>query len=242
MTIHQARIPGRLASAAVCILLLTCCTALASVFVRWRSAHDTLRALSAVGAQTAYEADVSINGAEGRISVLGFDDGIGNLVPRVSAMLPHAAFLNPSGSMCHSSWQQGRGLFDLILFNTQVETTSVALLLRQASGRHLTPAEAYGDSPIGNLPMYSDAAPRFVAQNHDTGTTLAVCDTSGSPAGALFFYAAQLTREGWASVLPLTGTTAIFLRGQDICCIVATPSRGGNSTTITVLHKSKTIQ
>ena len=72
------------------------------VFLRWEGRADVIGNLKRLGGTVAYETEIQINGGDGKLTVLGFDDALDTVLPNIHRILKlPTRTIQSSGSTLH---------------------------------------------------------------------------------------------------------------------------------------------
>lgn len=230
--------------AAVTLTAIAAAPAEARVFRRVGrlAAAETFRT---VGGRLAYEADVTINGGNGRLTVAGFSAGM----PDVIRQLRHT-FNTPDLPMGSSGVIQATMRYDgdvtrLMVFHLGTASKTIAIAIEQSEDEYDTskrPPERHLQKDMPALPA---STPRFFIRDHEALMSLAVADTQASKRTAVAYFETALTRDGWQAAVPESPGTQmrVFLRGHEVCCVYVAPGSSlASQNTIAVLHKQQRVE
>ena len=217
--------------AALMVLLIAAAPAQGRVFRRWQAADAAVRTLEAAGGKRAYEAPVSINGVDGRVTVLGFDASLPAVMRTAAGRFGFTEATPPNATLAVRRIDGARGTLDLVAAEVSLGRTLVFVL----ESTDTTGAGAA--RPPDGLSLYPGATPAFSARDRRARLQFCLAATPAAAAGVRAYYRAELTAGGWT---PLTGPgTAdgldVYLKPGGVCCVYAAPGRLG--TDVALLRK-----
>lgn len=229
------------------VLLLSTAILPAKVFIKWQGNSDIPGTLARFGGKTAYEADVSINGSRGHISVLGFSDPRDTTSADIQRILKLPQTRHPGATPTTTIWnlKGANSVTRLILLRIPAKQKLLAIIIRQSSAEYKKSRNCILQ-PYSAIPAYPGSTPKFIVQNHDTDMTVATSSAAAPPEAIRQFYFHQLKTSGWQTYLssprgPVADMT-IYQRGSEICCIFAAPAKNRQLSNITIVHKKLTAK
>ncbi len=232
----------------ILVFLLVVLPAHSRVFWRWSGRAEAGRSLEALGATRAYAAPVVLNGGRGFLSVYGLDVPLGTALRHVGRALNVAFDAPGEASMVVETIDIPSGRLRLVAIAPPDITRTLFCLIEQSRAEADRSSSPPATSDLPNVPVFPGSAPLFVATNEKARADLVVSVTVAPPETVRRFYREQLTAAGWLPGLPgaapaggaaerdgRRAETAIYLRGQNICCVQIAERAG--QTQITVFHK-----
>jgi hypothetical protein len=222
-------------------ILLTATIVHARVFTLRKGRNDTVGTLARLGGRVAYNADITINGGSGHLSVIGFKDPLNNTIPNIcrtlniptdSSNIPDQIDPNTFLYILKSQTKTLR----LILINLPEKQSLLAIAIEQTNTEYEKSSHPPNQHQLKAIPAYPDSSPEFYAENNETKLAIAVSSTSAPAEAISSFYHITLKSDGWKPYLSdANGSISkmtIYQRNSEICCILATSSQK-----LILLHK-----
>ncbi|MGQ9662157.1 MAG: hypothetical protein ACUVWX_07450 [Kiritimatiellia bacterium] len=227
-------------------------SAQARVFYRWKSGHQSTRALLDVGGRLAYQADVTLNGGEGRLTVISFDKPFEEILALLKQLFGTASFTSSGDSMALGTFLDERVGLRLLVISPGDTVQTLVLKLEQSPKEFQASMRRPSRHMLAAVPECPGGEPLFFCTDHNTGTSLAVARVSNESETVRRLYEAELLRSGWKKVLagsdksnPLSlafshgPAASIFLRGQEVCCVYLESTGSDVESRITILHRKR---
>ncbi len=212
------------------------------VFFTWgRAAHGAATA-GQPGWNLAYRSDVRLNGGAGEMEVVGAQMDIAEAARAVESAyraLGAKVFLLRAQGFAFGVAVWDDRVVRLLLADVGRREECIVFRLDQTRDDFRRSAERPTEHLLTALPVPVGARPRLFAADEGAAMQVEVSETAG--AGALDRLDAQLTSQGWISVLPpdpRRGPPAatMYLRGSELCVLQVAPGEGGGAV-ITRLYK-----
>ena len=227
------------------VILFATATSHARVFRRLGHANSVTEALQNSGGTVAYHADVTINGGEGDLTVLGIPLPLNDVRSLLRSVLGDQTPDIGRGGVARAVIARGGTTLHLLAFHIPLNNQSIVVTIEQSAAEAKASRRATAQRQIPNLPIFPDSSPHFHATDNRVDMHLNVSRTAAEPATVYAWYQNELTRRGWRPALPgrwdTTEELRIYQRGLDVCCVqVTTDDTNGNL--ITLLHKRPSIE
>jgi len=220
-----------------CVLLLAGVTARARVFWRWGASGRARAVLEAAGGSLAYEADVVLNGGDGRLCVYGFRGSFAQVKTALARAFDEDAFRGRHGSMVLARIAQQRAALTLLLIRTP--TGAAAFAFEQPDGE-----KKHRPEHVAQIPPYPDAEPLFSAVDEEADCSFGLARTAAAPGDVSAFYRQRLRADGWRPVPVAAGATGnrpgmlMFQKARAVCTVYAARAkRSRTATHIAIVHK-----
>jgi len=215
------------------------------VFARWRAASDCGRVLTEAGGRLVYEADVSINGGDGRLAVFGFERHPEPVVDDLEKAFG-APFRRAGADSATARIESAGREIRLIAVALEDPNRTLVFALDQGAAEARRSRSAASFPDLDGVPPYPGAEPDTVMVNRETQTTLVIAETGAGPDAVRAFYDSALRAAGWNPAFPDTAgpgdRMAVYARGPRVCCVFAAQVAGSPRTQITVLHKKLAVK
>jgi hypothetical protein len=220
--------------AAILLFVFLALPSHARVFWRWGGRAEAGRALEALGATRAYAAPVVLNGGRGSLSVYGLDLPLGTALRRVGKALNVTFDASGEASIVIETINIPSGRLRLIAIAPPDITRTLFFLIEQSRAQADRSSTPPATADLPDVPAFPGSAPLFVATDEKAKTGIAVSSTTAHGEAVMDFYTQHFAAAGWAPALP-GGIQGIYLRGQNICCVLT--SERDRRTHITVFRK-----
>ncbi len=196
--------------------------------------------MTALGAQSGYQAEVSINGHDGAAHVFRMPGSVTETVATLERRFAPIRFAYDGGTMAIGTAVVGRLRQFMIVLRTDLADHSIVMTV-SVDGLGDAPPEKPARHLLGQVPAFPGGAPTFFAHDREAGMRLAVATTSSAPEDVQRFYAQSLPADGWKPALPAGAAGSrdfhVYLKDREICGVFASASPATRETRITVLHK-----
>ncbi len=231
----------------ILILIISATTVRARVFTRWKGSSNVTATLTRFGGKSAYSADIKINGGKAKLSVIGFNDSLGNTVSDFCRILNIPADKNATQNLTPTTTiyilKGSQNTLRLILLKIPEKQKLLAITIEQSNSDYEKSTAKPTRHQIKSIAEFPDSTPEFYAANRETKLAIELSSTS-APAEAVYgFYHQTLKSDGWfpflsddAGSIP---TMTIYQRNAEIACVLATPTP--NETKILLLHKQLSL-
>ncbi|MCX7590783.1 MAG: hypothetical protein N2255_04060 [Kiritimatiellae bacterium] len=232
------------------LLLLVPYSVEARVFYRWKAGHQSTKVLLDAGARLAYEAEVTLNSGEGHLAVLSFDKSFEETLVVLRHVFGTAVFSHSGDNMAVGTFLDDRVGIRMLVISPGDAVRTLVLKLEQSPNEFLASARAPAKHLLVSVPEYPGGIPVFSATDHNTATSVAVTRVFGGTDSVRQTYEMQLLREGWKHALAgadegdalraalVRGqSVSVYLRGNELCCLLVQSARATGESYITVLHK-----
>ena len=192
-----------------------------------------------------YQAEVNVNGGRGELRVVDASRDLDGTVELLRRSAGSDARLD---SLLHFQGMalglvSGRGrVLRAVALSIPPADRCVLFLLEQSESDARLSAKPPAGHLLTDVPAYAGSTPLSYLRNDDTHTAVETSSAgSASPEAVLDFYDSAMPLDGWTPAFPRSrsaaGNTAVFLKGRDICVIMAQPAGAPGESRITVLHK-----
>lgn len=187
--------------------------------------------LEAFGGKKGYSAPVTINGADGTITVYAFDESPAALAARTPGTLP----LKQGITSLHTK----KGHIRALVSPMPKGKSSVFILETETAV-----ARPPQMPPLPAMPHYAQSEILLTVKNKRSNSALCVSAINGvSPDQVHQALQSQLLPSGWSAAIPGSSTSlGMFFKGDQICLIYAQAEEPTAPTLITVLHKSRAVE
>ncbi len=212
------------------------------VFSRWKGSSDVVGNLTRLGGSVAYSSQIRLNGGEGQLTVVGFDDALDTINSKIRQIfeLPITDIRQGSSSSLHII-RGASTTCRLVLLRLEHTSRVLAIAIEQTHADFLKSKAPPQNNLIKALPPFPGSIPTFFAEDINTKLRVAVGTTTASSEVVRQFYARDLHAKGWtASLSDAQGSTTkmpLYHRVNEICCVLVTPTENPQTQQITVLHK-----
>lgn len=196
--------------------------------------------------ETAYRAPLRINNGRGEMTVVkarcNLDAALRNARKAAGQSGKLLAVLEGS-DMALAVVSAEKRVIRILLFPLPRGDECLAFILDQSENDARASDAPPARHMIEEIPAYPGSVPVSYMLNEDTRSAIEVSSTRADPASVQNYYETSLSGAGWTPVLPPCGSGAIYLRGREICLVMARcrPDCPGE-TTITVLQKRTAME
>lgn len=237
----------RRALSALCVLCVLCIpSAHARVFQRLGGARKITAVLQQIGGRTAYKSDITLNGGDARLTIVGMPGAIKDVARSLQGSLGKNAFANTSGGLLRTKIKEKSGTTRILLIHLPSHAQTLAFLVEQSTSEAERTDRGEVSADIPGVALFPDSVPHFSAQDKRANVTFNVLQTSASLDTVQAWHESELSRSGWALMAPptahATGGMQVFSRGRDMCCVTVNTVLGTKENTITLLHKKPGIE
>ena len=220
-------------------------SAQAKVFIRWKGNADIVGNLSRLGGTIAYNSKVEINGAEGKISVIDFNDKLDNTTSEIKRILnitnqdktPNESQPTTSVYILHGKSRTTR----LILIRFPLRHKLTAISIEQSNAEYKKSTSPISKHRLKAIQPFPGSTPLFSAKDKKTKLQIEVSSAATTDTAVAGFYADNLKAAGWHPYLAdkhgSISKLAIYQRGQELCYILATPNANRTEQTIAIIYK-----
>ena len=201
----------------------------AAFFMRLRLPAS--QALKAAGGREVRKAEATVNGADARISILGFDKPLREAADSVRSLwnLP-AAGTDAFAPAIWLSRADGKTRQDVLLFQGGGAETCSAWLIESSAAQEAEPPDPRSGNPL------PEAALKSCIEMKDSGSVLTLHEIPGSPSDGARAAEAGMASLGWEKVL--SGDTVAYF-AKDGRAAVAAAYRSGDTTKVAVLRAGR---
>jgi len=228
-----------LLSALVALVVSAAVVAQARVYLRWGSVAQIARTLAASGGTKAYEADVTLNGAKGRLAVFSFKGPLDEVLPTLGQALRGSAFAAAGSTTATATLSADGRTVRLVAVQVDTPQRTLVFSLDQSDEEARASHSAAASGALGGLPAYPGSRALFCAEDERAHTAMVVSLAEADAAAAAEYYRASLAAQGWTAALPKSAATAVYTRREETCWVIVQPADAGATCRITVLHKSE---
>jgi hypothetical protein len=211
------------------------------VFLRWDGRSDVIGSLTRLGGSLAYETQVRINGGDGKLTVVSFDDALDDIAPRIRRIL---SIPTPEADDTNGSLHLLRGestTIRLLMLRIEDAGRTLAIAIEQSNAEYAASETELHSHELKALPPYPGSKPLFFAEDADTKLRVAVSETLAHADSVQLFYDRELRSKGWIPSLPDSSDAQrpmpLYIRKSELCCIAVTPTQTSALQRITLLHK-----
>ena len=211
------------------------------VFSRWKGRSDVVGNLTRLGGTVAYESEIRLNGGEGRLTVLGFDDALDTINSQIRRILALPAANPGEGSSSLHILKGDTTTHRLVLLRFEQTGRALAIAIEQTHAEFLKSTKPPQTHLIKAIPPYPGSTPTFFAKDMNTKLCIAASTTTAATPAVLKFYERELNAKGWtASLTDSRGCATampIYHRRSEICLLLVTAGSTPSTQQITLLHK-----
>ena len=213
----------------------------ARVFLRWEGRSDVVGNLKRLGGRVSYETQIRINGGDGRLTVVSFDDALDTAAPRIrqTLSLPNSANGNANGAL--HILREKAVTIRLLLLRMEEAGRTLAIAIEQSNADFEASQAAPSRHQMKALPPYPGSQPIFFAEDSDTRLRVAVSETIAQAETVHSFYDQELRAKGWIPSMPnapgIDLPLPLYVRRSELCCVAVTPTQSASLQRITLLHK-----
>ncbi|MFO7871808.1 MAG: hypothetical protein R6V03_10310 [Kiritimatiellia bacterium] len=228
--------------AATALLMAAGIAAHARVFMRWGAAEESRRAMESAGGRHAYSADITLNGTSAELAVFHFADSLPAVAGQLNSIFGSGTMPSRAQSMAAGAARDSNRYLRFLALETRPGAGTLVFRIDQSRSeaeRSLKPPRPSAQA----LPPYPGCSPVFSAANGDTGTRMAVSETTASSGDIRSFYRSRLEEAGWVEVLHSpygsgsSAEMAVFLRENEIACVHVMPAERTGQNRITLVRK-----
>jgi len=235
------------------ILIAVMATVLVSqgrVFLRWGAAAQSLKTMESLGGTAAYESSVAVNGGSGQLTVFRFDQLLREVVRNLSRTFAIPNFTYGGGSMGYGSVTADGKVLRFVAIRIEEQGKTVVFLIEQSEEDARQSKLAPAASMLSAVPSYPESKPVFFASDGNAGMSMEISRVRTDEESVRQFFATALPGAGWtyafdpapnANVSTVTAaggpSLKVYLKKQEVCCVLVDASDVANETRITVLHK-----
>jgi len=218
----------------ITLTIITATALQARVFTRWKGNSDIVGNLTRLGGSVAYNADITINGGDGHLSVIGFNDPLNNTASDICRILniPTDSSSTPDRLDANTFLYILKGqtkTLRLILLKLPQKDRLLAITIEQTNDEFEKSSHPPSQHQLKEIPAYPGSSPEFYAKNSETKLAIAVSSTTAPAEAINSFYHVTLKSDGWKPYLSDAHGSipkmTIYQRNTEICCILATSSQ-----------------
>jgi hypothetical protein len=227
------------------IMITTALVCHGRVFLRWGSAAQSARTMESLGGKIAYTAAININGGKGQLTVFGFNEPIAAVVSSVTRAFDISGFAYRGGSMGYGSVSTNGQTLRFVVIRIESQVQTLVFQIEQTDEENRRSSLPPEGQMLTVVPSYPDSLPLFFASDENAGMSMAISRTSSDMASVQQSMEQALIGAGWehASLEPrekdVRSDMKVYIKQQEICCILVIPSETTGENRITVLHKQR---
>lgn len=211
------------------------------VFLRWEGRADVIGNLKRLGGTVAYETEIQINGGDGTLTVIGFDDAMDTALPNVRSILKLPTNATPSSSSTLHFLRGDTSTLRLLLMRFENTGRAIAIAIEQTNAAFEASEKAPHKHLLKAMSAYPGSRPTFYAEDVNTKLRVAISSTTADGDSVRQYYDRELTSKGWTpsfkSQAGLIPEMPLYHRKSELCCVLLTPSQSDQTQRITLLHK-----
>lgn len=225
------------------VIMVTALVSQGRVFFRWGSAAQSLHTLEALGGTLAYEAPVTINGGKGQLTVFAFEKPIADVVGELARAFAVTGYHYAGGTMGYGSVSANGQTRTLVAIQMGDPLRTIVFHTEQSDADRRRSASPPTGPLLTDIPEFPGSTPVFSASDENAGMSMAISRTQTGEAEVRQTLDMALAGEGWRSAFPSAGATApaprlrVYLKQQQVCCVLVDASERQGETRITILHK-----
>lgn len=216
------------------------------MFQRLGGSQKITAALQRIGGRTAYQSNITLNGGDARLTIVGMPGSIKDVARSLQAPLGNSAFGNTSGSVLRTQLKEKSGTTRILLIHLPTHAQTLAFLVEQSTSEAARTDRGTVSADIPGVALFPDSVPHFSAEDKRVNVRFNVLQTAASLDTIQAWHENELSRSGWSLMVPssarTTGGMQIFSRGRDMCCVYVNSVPGSKENTITLLHKKPGIE
>ncbi len=225
----------------VCVATITVTAVQGRVFLRWKGRSDVIGNLQRLGGSVAYETNVRINGGDGTLTVISFDDALDTVTPHIRSILSIPEGADGSANSSLHLLKGDTTTMRLLLLRLEQAGRTLAIAIEQSNADFAASQTSTHQHQLKALPPYPGSTPLLYAEDSDTKLRVAVSETLAHPDSIRQFYDHELKAKGWTpSLTDAEGVglaLPLYIRRSELCCIGITPTQTTSAQRITLLHK-----
>ena len=225
------------------LVALSCAVSVAAqakVFQRWDATAQSTIAMKAAGGAVAYEADITLNGGKGHLTVFGFNEPVTPLIARLERMFG-GEFIHAGGDLAYATIVSDQAVVKVTMFRLNEHGTTMVFHLEQSRDAAAVSTRRPSRHLLKALPAYPGSTPLFCATDNNTRMSLAVSTAPADADDVQRFYESSLASSGWKPLLPASTAPGnrleMYQKGADLCGVTALPADAPGHVWITLLHK-----
>jgi len=211
------------------------------VFIRWQGRSDVVGNLRRLGGRLAYETTIRINGGDGQLSVLSFDDALDTATDQIHRILSLPKRAGGSGGSSLHLIQGDTTTTRLLLLRMEEAGNTLAIIIEQSNADFAASETPTSEHQLKAIPPYPGSSPVFFAEDADTKLRVAVSETLAHGDSVRQFYDRELKARGWMPALKGAENgnlgLPLYIRRSQLCCLSISPARNSTAQRVTVLHK-----
>ena len=210
--------------------------------------------MESLGGKSVYEADITLNGGNGKLRVYAFDRPLRAVGRDLEQAFGIDGIAGGHGSMALATAHLDGIVLRLVAVDLTGGRQTMVFTVQQTEREFALSKEPPEDGAVGGIPAYPGSRPLFKAEDHNTGTALAV-SRSGSPAAVVReFYRSRLPADGWEEAIPNKNentphgdhptagpSLSVYMKPAAVCCVLAEENGFPNTSRITIVHKTQRI-
>lgn len=230
---------------ALMAMMVTALVSQGRVFFRWGAAAQSLHALEALGGTLVYEAPVSINGGKGQLTVFSFEKRIDDVAGELTRAFGMTGYHYAGGTMGYGSVSANGQTRTLVAIQLGEPLRTIVFHTEQSDEESRRSASPPTGPLLTDIPEFPGSTPVFSARDENAGMGMAISRTQTGEAEVRQALDMALAGEGWKSAFPTAGGTApnsslkVYLKQQQVCCVLVDASERQGETRITILHKRR---
>ncbi|MEK7270756.1 MAG: hypothetical protein AAB215_07450 [Planctomycetota bacterium] len=215
------------------------------VFFTWGAAAQSLRTLEALGGTLAYQASVTVNAGKGKLAVFAFRRPIGEVVADVTRAFAIPGFAYGGGSLGYGLVSTNGRALRFVAIRVEAQAQTIVFLVDQSDEERRRSAAPPVEALPAALPAYPGSEPVFYASDENAGMSLAISRARSEPAQVRRAMDSAMESGDWRPAHPATGAAMpgpgmrVYLKQQEICCVLVDASEKDGESRITVLHKQR---
>ena len=229
----------------VIVILVTALVSHGRVFFRWGAAAQSLHTLEALGGTLAYQAAVNINGGKGQLTVFAFQKSIADVVRELTSAFAITGYHYSGGTMGYGSVSANGQTRTLIALQLGEPPRTIVFHTEQSDEDSRRSALPPSGPMLNDIVRFLDSTPVFFASDENAGMSVAISRTQTGEAEVRQALDMDLSGNGWQSAFPSAGgilaapRLRVYLKQQQICCVLVDASEKQGESRITILHKQR---
>ena len=219
----------------------------ARVFMRKGSVSNSSAALKALSGKSIYEAQVSINGGRGNLTIFNFDKNMDDLLMDIKRTFDIKNFSPTGGTLATATITKENTVLRLIAMRPNRSEQCLVFKLEQTLSNSALTQDTPRRHLLKKIPDFPGSTPVFHMKDDNTYASIAISRTDAMVSEVNEYYIDHLTDSGWINALdPESLQTLpinpygmnVYIKDNKICCVMASTTPSGE-TTITLLHKTQ---
>jgi hypothetical protein len=215
----------------------------AKVYSLWGSASDSARTIERLGGKLAYKAPVVVNGGKGELAAFSFTAPIADVVDKLRQGFGNRDAVRYSGGTMAEAVIKDEGhAIRLIVLSMEDRAGTFVFRFDQPAGEAAASEAKPRTHLMAEAPAYPGSEPVFYVKDESTRMTLAISKGRADAEDVHRFYRAHLSGTGWTALKPGSGSMRVYLKQNEVFCVLVESSDAPGDFRATLLHKERGIE